>query len=100
MLPAPDNHHTTSPNCRMTIPAKWRVHGARGCPCVCNWVVSTAGIKTDIVTEVIATPDDHLRISPHRCVKVSPSWGVVGGDGCPCVRAGIVSRPGVQFGVE
>ena len=63
IIPAPDDHFTASPNCRVTVSGSGRVGGAGGCPTIRAGIVSPAGVQQDVDT-VNSAPDDHFTAGP------------------------------------
>ena len=89
---APDDHFTTVPDCRVKDPANRR-GGCVGCrPGISSRIVFSAGVYTE---PVISAPNDHFTAGPYCRVTASRSGRVDGADGCPTIRAGIISPAGI-----
>ena len=61
--PAPDDHFTASPHCRVTVSGSGRVGGAGGCPTIGAGIVSAASVQKPLVAR--SAPDDHFTAGPH-----------------------------------
>src|SRR6266700_764140 len=93
MDPAPDDHLTAGPHCRVNFSCRGRVGSAGGRPTVGGGIVSAARVE---IVGTKSTPDNHFSAGPD-CSVVSSASGRVGGAGsCPTVDAGVVSPAGVQ----
>ena len=86
----PDDHFSTSPDCRVRASGSGRVDGVCGCPTICSGIVSSAGVESDVATTAISTPDDHFPAGPDCRVKVSGSGGVGCVGHCPAFSSRIV----------
>ena len=92
--PAPHNHFTAGPDCRVTD----RPAGALVVLVAVQ--LSVPGLYLPpvftIAAAVVSAPDDHFTASPHCCVSVTGSRRISSAGGYPGVGAGIVSPSGVE----
>ena len=95
--PAPDDHLSAGPNCRVGCSRIGRIDEVGGGPAISAGIVSSAGIRpvgSDIIK--ISAPDDHLNAGPNCRVPLSPIGRIDGAGGCPTVGAGNISPAGIQ----
>src|SRR4029079_16176587 len=95
--PAPDDHLSAGPNCRVGCSRIGRIDEVGGGPAISAGIVSSAGIRpvgSDIIK--ISAPDDHLSAGPNCRVPLSPMGRIDGAGGCPPVGAGNISPAGIQ----
>src|SRR5207253_2775289 len=70
-IPAPDNHFTPAPHCRVIGSCSGRVRGASAYPIVRAGIVSAAGVENAERIIGRATPDDHFAARPDCRVILS-----------------------------
>src|SRR5262249_14255217 len=75
---APDDHFSTGPYCRVIGSGSGRVVGDGSCPAIRAGIVSTAGVRIELLTpkKEPSPPDDHFTASPH--CRMTGSGGGVG----------------------
>src|ERR1051326_4111767 len=79
MIPAPNDHFTAGPRCRVTGSSRSCVSRAGACPTIRAGIVSAAGVV------ITPAPNDHFTAGPH-CRVTDSARGRVGGAG---------GRPGI-----
>jgi len=70
--------------------------GVGGGPTICSRIVSPAGVKSDVTTAIVSTPDNHFAPTPDCRVNVSARGRGSGVGRRPTIRPGIVSPAGIN----
>ena len=91
---SPDDHFTSTPDCRVTLSGRRRIGCAGSCPTVRIGIISSAGIGSRGVTQT--SPDDHFTPVPDRGVKVSARGRIASRGGHPAVDTRIISPATVE----
>ena len=98
VIPAPHDHFTARPDCRLIPSAGWDVGDAGGCPTVCAGIVSPAAVqhsRSPPQSVKVSAPHDHFTAGPDGRVVEPSGIGCVGAaGGCPTICGGIVSAAG------
>jgi hypothetical protein len=92
--PAPYDHLSTGPHCRVILSSQGYILSAGRYPIVRVGFVSAAGIQ--VRCEKDSTPDDHFAAAPYRTMRISRGRRIAEVAGCPTVRAWGVSAAGVR----
>ena len=82
---APDDHFTAGPDCRVKVSRRGRVGGAGGCPTICSWDCTPAGVRSRCRTPIRPRRSFRCRSTPPCERSTSGRIGRAGG--CPSIRS-------------